>query len=73
MSNRIFLIKDGDEDDPDRSTKNKTVHDNDVGAEEKSDDSEKPVTLKRIPIGFCASIKLSFQRIGLVAGCGKCC
>ena len=35
--------------------------------------SYEPNTLKRIPIGFLSSVKLSFQRLGLVAGCNKCC
>ena len=66
VSNRIFLIKDGDEND---SGKNLGGKDD----EENSDDGLKPMILKRIPIGFCASIKLSLQRLCLTAGLNKCC
>lgn len=70
VSNRLFLIPDGDESDPKSKIKNNDhqVHNNDSDGQ-----TEMPVTLKRIPIGFFSSVKLSFQRLCLMAGCNRCC
>ena len=67
VSNRLFLIKDGDEKDPKSSDDLKVQH------EDSDSIDDKPVILKRIPIGFFAKIKLSFQRLCIIGGCGKWC
>ena len=75
VSNRLFLIKDGEELQPDSSVHK--IH-NDESEQFREDDNDSvctPVTLKRIPISFLSSIKLSFQRLCLnvSASCCKRC
>ena len=60
VGNQLFLIKTGDE----------NKHGNKV---DYADSLDNPHTKKHIPIGFFSSIKLSFQRLGRVAGCKRCC
>ena len=61
VSNHVFLIRDGDELDSVAKIHDERADD--------SDSSKSETTLKRIPIGFFASIKLSFQRLCDCCGC----
>ena len=70
ISNRLFLIKDGEEVDGNDKIKHE---DSDSSSDNGIDGMKKRVTLKRIPIGFFANVKLSFQRLGNEAGCSACC